>query len=372
MDAGKAALPPLIIGDLVFEIPVVQGGMGVLISDGDLVSSVASAGGAATFAAVGVGLALYPEEAAQDYPGTNARALREQLREIRSRTSAPVGVNIMMALTDRAELMAAACAEDVDFIVFGAGLPLDLPECVTQSRAKLICIVSSHLFVGKICRTWLRRGYERIPDAFIVEGPSAGGHLGISWKRLSNPKLLAAHELDHLVPRVVAAVREWEEVKGKPIPVIAAGGLFDGSDIAQCLRLGASGVQLGSRFVCTEECAVSPVFKDAYIRANEDDIALITSPVGMPIRVIKNAFYRRVEAGEKIPLNCPYWCLETCDQETVQYCIASALVAARNGDMENGIVTCSAVVPRITEITSVRELLGSLVEETEWHLRRGE
>jgi len=363
----RGTLDPLRIGDLEIRIPILQGAMGVLVSDANLVAAVSEAGAAGTFAAVGCGLALHYEDAFRDYAGVNARTLRQQIREIRSRTSRPFGVNVMMALTDRWDLTRIASEEEVDFIVSGAGLPLDLPAHVPNPHIKLIPIVSAAVLIEKICRSWHKR-HDRLPDAFVIESPLAGGHLGISWQRLEKPDALEEFQLSNVIPKAVEMVRKWEEIKGGPIPIIAAGGVFDGSDIAKYLKMGASGVQLGTRFVCTRECQVSDEFKRAYVEATEDDIAVIHSPVGLPLRVIKNEFYERLMRGDAFRIRCPYHCLETCNPREAVFCIAEALVAARNGDMVNGAVTCSANAYRIKEITTVPELLDTLVRETLEHL----
>jgi NAD(P)H-dependent flavin oxidoreductase YrpB (nitropropane dioxygenase family) len=148
------------------------------------------------------------------------------------------------------------------------------------------------------------------------------------------------------------------------IPVVAAGGIYDGNDIARFLRLGASGVQMATRFVCTHECDASDAYKQAFIKCRKEDIVIIHSPVGMPARVIRNDFVDRCLKGEKVTFGCPYHCLSTCEPAVAGYCIAQALLASYRGQMEKGYAMCGANAWRCTKIVSVHDLIQELVEET--------
>jgi nitronate monooxygenase len=247
-------LPELRIGDLVAKIPIVQGGMGVGISLSGLASAVANEGGIGVIAAAMIGMGE-PDLAANPVEA-NVRALRNEIRKARSLTKGLLGVNIMVALTIFSEIVTAAIEEGIDFIFSGAGLPLDLPKYLKKgSRTKLVPIVSSGRAAEVLCKKWERLSY--LPDAFVVEGPMAGGHLGLKPEQIFAPEFT----LEKLVAEVLAAVKPFEERLGKAIPVIAAGGIYTGADIYKFLKMGAAGVQMATRFVATHECDADMAFK---------------------------------------------------------------------------------------------------------------
>jgi len=352
------SLPDLVIGDLVINPPIIQGGMGVRVSSSGLVSAVSNEGALGVVASVGLS-----EELADMSPSYPARAeigLRQSIQKTRTLTSRPFGVNIMCALTNYDNLAQLAGDEGVAAIISGAGLPMRLPGLVSDTRVKLIPIVSSARAAGLICRTWQRR-FGRLPDAIVVEGPLAGGHLGFSHEEIENLDNL---RLERLVVEVLVVAREFGG-----IPVVAAGGIYDGNDIARFLRLGAAGVQMATRFVCTHECDASDAYKQAFIDCRKEDIAVIHSPVGMPARVIKNDFVERYLEGERVNFGCPYHCLVTCEPAVAGYCIAQALVASYRGQMDKGYAMCGANAWRCDRIVSVHELIEELVSETVAALR---
>ena len=184
----------------------------------------------------------------------------------------------------------------------------------------------------------------------------AGGHLGFAYNDIVNETTAT---LEQLVKELIEFTATLEE----KIPVIAAGGIFDGHDIARFLKLGASGVQMATRFVCTDECDVDDDFKQAYLSAKKEDIAIIKSPVGLPGRVIKNEFTTRMMNGETIPFKCPHHCLRTCDPRTAPYCIAKVLGDASKGIFDNAFVFAGANAYRCNEIVPVRTLMNQLKEE---------
>ena len=345
----------LFIGDLKIEIPIVQGGMGVGVSVFGLASAVSNAGGLGVIASVG--LDAEGDHIAGDYVARSRSALISAIRKTRAMTDKPFGVNIMCALTNYDDLVDATQQEGVDVIISGAGLPLKLPSLVKNTKTKLLPIVSSARAAGLICSVWQRR-YKRLPDAIVVEGPLAGGHLGYSIEELKDSQHVY---LEKILQEVVSIVRKFERNNLK-IPVIAAGGIFDGKDIARVIRLGASGVQIATRFVCTHECDVALAYKEAYLSAKEEDIVIIQSPVGMPGRVISNDFVKNISKGERVDFGCTYLCLSTCDPKKVNYCIAKALVNASRGNMDKGFAMCGSNAYRINKIVSVKELFAELVE----------
>ncbi len=355
----QRSFSPLRIGDLVATLPVIQGGMGVGISLSSLASAVANEGGVGTIAAVGIGMG--ESDVYTNFIEANVRALRREIRKAREKTKGLLAVNVMVAMTNYAQMVRAAVEEKIDLILSGAGLPLDLPKYLESGfRTRLAPIVSSGRAAAILCKRWTER-FGRAPDAVVVEGPLAGGHLGFKPEDLTQP----SNALEVLVPEVVEAVKAFEGRAGRPIPVVAAGGVYTGSDILKFERLGASGVQMATRFVTTHECDAAPAFKEAYLEASEEDIGIIRSPVGLPGRAIRNAFLDSVEAGEKSPFKCPYHCITTCDYKTAPYCIALALVNAQKGNMKSGFAFAGANASRARGILSVRQTVDALRREYE-------
>ncbi|MFW5832288.1 MAG: NAD(P)H-dependent flavin oxidoreductase [Prolixibacteraceae bacterium] len=345
------------IGDLTIKLPVIQGGMGIGISMSRLASAVANEGGVGVIAAVGIG--MFEKNYRRDFIDANIRALKREIQTAREKTSGVIGVNVMVALTNFQDLVKAAITEKVDIIFSGAGLPMNLPEYLTKgSKTKLVPIVSSGRAAGILCKKW-KDLYDYLPDAFVVEGPKAGGHLGFKREQLDNPDFA----LEKLVPDVVSHVKPYEEKYNKPIPVIAAGGIYSGADIKNIMDLGASGVQMGTRFVTTHECDASEAFKQTYIDSTEEDMEIIQSPVGMPGRAIKNEFIEKINRGEKRPVKCPYKCLKTCNVEKTPYCIFAALMSAMKGNFFNGYAFAGSNAYRTSKIISVKETFDALVQE---------
>jgi nitronate monooxygenase len=145
--------------------------------------------------------------------------------------------------------------------------------------------------------------------------------------------------------------------------VIAAGGIFNGADINRFLKLGASGVQMGTRFVATHECDADPAFKQLYVNVREEDLVIVKSPVGLPGRVIRNAFIDKINQGRRKPVNCPFHCIKTCERNKSPYCIALALGNARKGKFKHGFAFAGKNAYRIKAIVSVKELIESLKME---------
>lgn len=346
--------PQLKIGDLVAKTPIVQGGMGVGISLSGLASAVAKEGGIGVIAAAMIGMG--ESDIGSNYREANVRALERELRTAREKTDGILGVNIMVALTNFSDMVKTSIKEGADIIFAGAGLPLDLPSYIKDgARTKLVPIISSARAASVICKKWLSR-FDYLPDAFVVEGPKAGGHLGFKPEQIDDPEF----SLEKTVPQVVEAVRQFEERAGRPIPIIAAGGIYDGADIDQFLRLGAAGVQMGTRFVATHECDADPKFKETYVQAREEDIQIIKSPVGLPGRAVIGAFLEDVKNGLKKPFRCPFHCISSCDYTKSPYCIGLALANAKKGLLKHGFAFAGKNAYRVESIVSVKELINSL------------
>lgn len=347
----------LAIGNLVLKVPIIQGGMGVGISLSGLASAVANEGGAGIISSAGLGL-LY-KGFSSDYLKASIHGLKEEIRKARDRTRGIIGVNVMVAMTNFADMIKTAISEKIDLITAGAGLPLDLPSFLNKdSKTKLIPIVSSARAARIICEKW-KANYNYLPDAVIVEGPMAGGHLGFKEEQITDE----SYALEKLVQEIVSELKIFEEKYNVKIPLIAAGGIYTGQDIRNILSLGASGVQMGTRFVTTEECDASLAFKQAYIDATSSDIEIIKSPVGMPGRAILSNFITKVREGKKQPQKCPFKCIKTCDISKSPYCIIVALINALKGNFENGYAFAGANAFRATGISSVKEIFQSLIKE---------
>ncbi|MBM3420135.1 MAG: nitronate monooxygenase, partial [Bacteroidetes bacterium] len=286
----------------------------------------------------------------------NIEGLKKELRAAREKTRGVIGVNIMVAMSNFAELVHTAISEKADIIFSGAGLPLDLPKFLKpESTTRLVPIISSGRAARLICEKW-KTIYNYLPDAFVVEGPKAGGHLGFKRDNIGDSHF----SLDELVPEVVKEVKPFEEKYGVAIPVIAAGGIYTGEEMYNIMQKGASGVQLGTRFVTTEECDASTEFKQTYIDATEEDIEIIQSPVGMPGRAVNNQFLEKVRQGLKKPLKCPFQCIKTCDVSSSPYCIITALYNAYRGNMKSGYAFAGSNAYLADKITTVKEVFNDL------------
>ena len=345
------------IGNLSIPVPIIQGGMGVGISLSGLASAVANEGGVGVISAAGLGV-LY-KNLSKNYLEASILGLKEELRKAREKSKGVIGVNVMVALSNFADLVKTAIAEKADIIFAGAGMPLNLPSFLQKdSVTKLVPIVSSGRAAKLICEKW-QSIYNYLPDALVVEGPKAGGHLGFKDEQINDEH----YKLENILPEVLVEVREIEAKYQRKIPVIVAGGIYSGEDIRNFMEMGADGVQMGTRFVTTIECDASDVFKQTYINAHEEDIEIIKSPVGMPGRAIFSNFIQKIKEGAKQPKVCPFHCIKTCDISKSPYCIITALYNAFKGNMENGYAFAGANAFKATQIMSVKDTFRSLVVE---------
>lgn len=345
------------MGDLTIRVPVIQGGMGIGVSMSGLAAAVANEGGVGVIAAAGIG--MFEPDYRKNFIEANIRALKTEIQKARKLSDGVIGVNIMVALTNFSDLVNAAISEKIDIIFAGAGLPMNLPEFLTKgSKTKLVPIVSSGRAAKILCSKW-KDQYNYLPDAIVLEGPMAGGHVGFKRNQLDDPDFT----LENLLDDVIAEVEVFEEKYDTKIPVIAAGGIYTGADIKKILDRKASGVQMGTRFVITNECDASLKFKQTFIDASKGDMEIINSPVGMPGRAIRGEFLDKVSRGEKRPIKCPHKCLKTCNIETTPYCIIAALINAMKGNLFNGFAFAGANAYMATKIVSVKEMMNSLASE---------
>ncbi|MCD4729040.1 MAG: nitronate monooxygenase [Bacteroidales bacterium] len=347
------------IGDLNVKLPIVQGGMGVAVSLSGLASAVANAGGIGVISSAAIGMT--DPGYMKKFHEANKRALRKEIREAKSKTNGVLGVNIMMALTDHEELIRVAIEEKIDVIFIGAGLPLKIPTIIAEAglnghHTKLVPKVSSARAANLIFRYWAAK-YNFVPDAVVVEGPMAGGHLGFKKEHLAE-NLVPLHKL---VEETVKIISPFEKAFKKEIPVIAGGGLHSGKDVYDIMQAGAKGVKIGTRFVTTHECDASLEYKESYIAANKEDIVIIDSPVGLPGRVVKNKFVQQIINGETKPFKCPWKCLSACNYKEAPYCIAQALYNSAIGKIDEGFAFAGSNAYLATEINSVSDVITDLV-----------
>ncbi|HJZ39456.1 MAG TPA: nitronate monooxygenase [Bacteroidales bacterium] len=349
------------IGDLEVKLPIVQGGMGVAISLSGLASAVANEGGIGIISAAAIG--MREPDYMKNYREANKRALQKEIRLAKSKTKGVIGVNIMMALTDHEALIKVSLEEGADIIILGAGLPLKVPAMIaeagfTNHHTKLAVKVSSAKAAKLIFQYWSGK-YNLIPDAVVVEGPLAGGHLGFKKAELTGTPV----PLYRLIEETVNTLRPFEEMYGREVPVIAAGGIYTGKDIYDIMRSGAKAVKLGTRFVTTHECDASLAFKETYLACKKEDIILIDSPVGLPGRVINNEFVEQIRLGNTKPFKCVWHCLSSCNFREAPYCIAQALFNSARGKMSEGFAFSGTNAYLATKIQYVSEVMRELVAE---------
>jgi nitronate monooxygenase len=342
-------------------IPIIQGGMGVAVSLSGLASAVANEGGIGVISAAAIGMG--EPDYMKNFPEANKRALRNQIRIAKSQTNGYLGVNIMMALSDHESLIKVAIEEKIDIIIMGAGLPLNIPAMIANSgidssHTKLAVKVSSAKAARLIFQYWANK-HNCIPDAVVVEGPLAGGHLGFKREELDNEPV----PLEDLIRETVDIIKPFEDKFAKEVPVIAAGGIYTGYDMYDIMKAGAKGVKMGTRFVTTYECDASPEFKESYIASKKEDITIINSPVGLPGRAIYNDFIGQIRMGKTKPFKCSWHCLSSCNFREAPYCIAQALFNAARGKMEEGFAFSGTNGYRATKLQHVADIFKELVFE---------
>lgn len=354
-------IPTLQIGNLQAVLPIIQGGMGVGVSLSGLASAVAIEGGIGVIATAGIG--AFEPDFETNFKGTYERGLRNEIKKARAKTKGIIGTNIMMALSNWSTLALIAVDEGADLVFLGAGLPLKQLNVFPRDKLKkiilkIVPIISSARAAGLIFQYWAKN-FNYVPNAVVIEGPLAGGHLGFKKEQIDDP----GYMLEKILSQVIPIINPYQQRFHKKIPIIVAGGIYTGADIYKFMKLGASGVQMATRFVATDECDASPEFKNMYLDCKKEDISIINSPVGMPGRAIRNKFLDDVLKGIKHPFRCPWKCLHTCDFKKAPYCIAVALRNAKKGNFREGFAFAGANAYRVNKIISVKELIKTLFAE---------
>lgn len=344
-------IKPLVIGDLIAKIPVIQGGMGVGISLSRLAGTVAYEGGIGVISTAQIG---YREPEFDEHPiESNLRAIKKEIAKAREIAKGGiVAVNIMVATRKYEDYVKAAVEAGVDLIISGAGLPMTLPDLVGAAKTKIAPIVSSIKSAEVICKYWLKK-YARVPDMIVIEGPLAGGHLGFKYEQLED---IEGMHYDEEIKGIIAHVNAYGETQNTTIPVVVAGGIYTRADMEHYLGMGASGVQMATRFVTTYECDAAEAYKQTYIDAKKEDITIVKSPVGMPGRAIKNAFVEKTMQGP-VPHGKCHLCVSTCKPAETPYCITDALVSGAKGDIDNALLFCGENAYRATKLEHVKDIM---------------
>lgn len=372
IEAGmnSSLLKPLNIGGYTIPVPVVQGGMGVGVSLSGLAGAVAAWGGVGIISTAQIGFRDKKFDA--DPIGCNLRAIKEEINKAKeiagkgkyeagrtdtlgennNKVTGLVGVNIMVATKKYEEYVKAAAEAGADIIISGAGLPMTLPDLVGRAKTMIAPIVSSLKSIQVITKYWLKK-YDRLPDMVVIEGPLAGGHLGFRTEQMENIEEL---HYEGEIRRIIEYVNECGKIHGKKIPAVVAGGIYSREDGEKCFAMGASGVQMATRFVTTYECDASAAYKEAYIQAGKEDIVIVKSPVGMPGRAIANSFIKRAEKG-RIPHKGCHSCIAGCRPDQTPYCITEALINAVEGNVEQGLVFCGANAYRAKKLEHVADIM---------------
>ncbi len=292
---------------LGIEYPVLQGGM-AWVATAELAAAVSNAGG---LGIIGAG----------NMPG---ELLRQEIKKCRSLTSKPFGVNIYYLSPSVQEVVDIVIQERVPVVTTGAGNPGKDMSRFRAKGIKVIPVVSAVALARRLARAGA--------DAIIAEGMECGGHVGQTTTMA-------------LVPQVVSAVS---------IPVIAAGGIADGRGLAAALSLGAQGVQMGTRFVASTECAVHQRYKDAILKAKDRSTVVTGASIGHPVRVLNNKLARRFSDLEE---------RRASQQELMQLGTGRLRAAVQDGDVENGSLMCGQVAGLVQEIRPVGEIIADIVTE---------
>ena len=355
-------LPEFTINNKRVINPIIQGGMGIKISLNKLATAAINSNIVGTISAAQTGFDRFIKGKVanfyKDNYKVNTEALSYEIEEVRKHSDGILGVNLMTAGKGYDQFAEFLAKQDIDFIVSGAGLPMDLPKYLVDSKVKPAFIVSSGRAAKLLCRNWDRK-YNVVPEFIVVEGPLAGGHLGFTKEDIEAGTV---KDLEELVVEVVETIKPFEEKYGRKIPVVAAGGIHDGADIAKFIELGAAGVQMATRFIATEECDVHEAYKMKVVDAKEEDIVATASPAGLPGRAIRNKLTEYIKKNN-FPVKACVDCLRSCNKVDIPYCITEKLGESTSGDVENGLLFTGAKAYMIDKIVTVQELVDELMKE---------
>ena len=335
------------IGNIETKIPLILGGMGIGVSGWNLASSITNNGGIGVLSGVNLG---YRED--DFYTNTfeaNKRAIIKEIKKAKEESNMGViGINFMVAMNRYKEYVKIAVEAGIDIIVSGAGLPLELPEATKDHDTKLVPIVSSAKAARIITKIWDKK-YNKIPDAVVVEGSKAGGHLGFKKKDLIEDDF----DFEEVLRDTKEVLKKYEDKYNKKIPMIAAGGIYSSQDVEKIMKIGYDGVQMATRFVTTEECDADFNFKNEYLKSENKDIDIIDSPVGLPGRAITNEFLNNVEEGIKPKI-------KKCNYKDTKFCISQALINSVKGNIDEGLVFAGENAYKSKKIEKVADVVKEL------------
>lgn len=349
-------LRPLVINGKEVKIPIIQGGMGIRISLSKLANACMSSGIVATISAAQVG--FLSKNFKKDPMGENKLALSSEIQKIRDENpNGILGVNLMHAINHYDEYASFLSEQDIDFIISGAGLPVDLPEYIKDTKVKGAFIVSSARAARLLLKSWDRR-YSYMPEFIVCEGPLAGGHLGFSKEDFENGTV---ESLESIVITTKEIIKPFEKKYEVNIPVIAAGGIHDGVDMANMIKIGADGVQIATRFIATHECDASDEYKKIIVDAKEEDIVRTESPAGLPGRAVRNYLTEALETS-RLKVSYCVDCLKSCKKVGIPYCITEQLGNSASGD-KNGLIFTGAKAYLIDKIDSVENIVNEIIRD---------
>jgi NAD(P)H-dependent flavin oxidoreductase YrpB (nitropropane dioxygenase family) len=342
------------IGNIETKIPLILGGMGIGVSGWNLASSITNNGGIGVLSGVNLG---YRED--DFYTNTfeaNKRAIIKEIKKAKEESNMGViGINFMVAMNRYKEYVKIAVEAGIDIIVSGAGLPLELPEATKDHDTKLIPIVSSAKAARIITKIWDKK-YNKIPDAVVVKGSKAGGHLGFKKKDLIEDDF----DFEEVLRDTKEVLKKYEDKYNKKIPMIAAGGIYSSQDVEKIMKIGYDGVQMATRFVTTEECDADFNFKNEYLKSENKDIDIIDSPVGLPGRAITNEFLNNVEEGIKPKIKKCVDCIKKCNYKDTKFCISQALINSVKGNIDEGLVFAGENAYKSKKIEKVADVVKEL------------
>lgn len=341
------------------KIPIIQGGMGVGVSLGNLAGTVAFNEGMGIISTVNAG--YREDDFLTEGNKTNQKALANEISKAKTIAQGKglIGINIMVATTNYVETVKTAIEAGIDTIISGAGLPMELPELAKGKSVAIAPIVSSGKAAKIICKSWDRKS-GTVPDFIVIEGSEAGGHLGFTNDELVNH---TAKTLSEILKEVLVEIKPFEEKYKRSIPVFVAGGVYSGKDMAEYQKEGAAGVQIGTRFIATNECDASLAYKNEIIQSTKETIEIVKSPVGMPGRAISTPLIQKLRDGARFPAPKCINCLIPCNPAETPYCISHALIEAAKGNLEEGLFFCGANAWKIDRMYSVEELMNEIVTE---------
>ncbi len=349
-------LPGLIINNKVVKFPIVQGGMGIRISLNKLASAAMNSGIIATISAAQPG--FLNKNFRKDPVKANIEALKYEITKARENAKEGIlGVNLMHAATHYSEYASFLATQDIDFIISGAGLPLDLPEYLKGSNVKGAFIISSGRAARIMLRSWDRR-YQYMPAFIVCEGPLAGGHLGFSKEQMAKGDY---DSLEKIVKDTIEVVKVYEEKYNIKIPIIAGGGIHDGHDMAEMIKVGADGVQIATRFIATYECDVDDTYKQMIINAKEDDVVTTVSPAVLPGRAVKNYLTKTVKK-HNLDLHYCVDCLKSCKKKDIPYCITEQLGNSTSGDT-NGLIFTGAKAYLVEKMDYLDDIIKEIIKD---------